>query len=157
MVVLPGCEEHPSRELQILSPSVVWLLPTALHEPPLPRSRTSHLLNPLVSFLPHVPASHCCIGLAHACLLAFSPLVPPHLRFSTHPRPLWASSTIALSHIPQDSQGPFMFSLCLRRDLQRSVISPQPPPPCVCVCVCVYVCGVCVCVVCVYVWWAWGG
>ena len=38
-----------------------------------------------------------------------------------------------------------MFSLCLRRDLQRSVISPQPPPPCVCVCVCV-------CVVCVYVW-----
>ena len=45
-----------------------------------------------------------------------------------------------------------MFSLCLRRDLQRSVISPQPPPPCVCVCVCVCVwcvcmCGVCVCVV----------
>ena len=35
-----------------------------------------------------------------------------------------------------------MRSLCLRRDLQRSVISPTPHPR---VCVCVCVCGVCMC------------
>ena len=95
MVVLPGCEERPSRELQILSPSEVWLLSTTLHESPLPRSRTSRLLNPPMSFLPHVPASHCHIW-PGPCL---------------SPGPLSSGATTSsVLHSPQTSVG-FLYNI----------------------------------------------